>query len=85
MKIIKTKDFEKAFVKLPTEIRQLYYNQEKYFLLNWADARLHTKKLKSLKYAYSFRVTRRYRVLFYFQNQTTAILFDIDHRKDVYE
>lgn len=58
--------------------------QKKRFQENWRDPRLHVKKVRELEDAFSFRVTRRYRVLFYFQNQDTAVFFDVDHRKDVY-
>jgi len=42
------------------------------------------KKVKGLPDVFSFRITRRYRVLFYFQNINTAIFFEVDHRKYVY-
>ncbi len=84
MKIIKTDDFDRAFKKLPKEIQILYTTQVKRFKENWRDSRLHVKKVRSLPFAFSFRITRRYRVFFYFQNTETAILFDIDHRRDIY-
>ncbi|MBI2514680.1 hypothetical protein HYV91_00605 [Candidatus Wolfebacteria bacterium] len=84
MKIIRTDDFERAFQKLPKEIQRIYFLQEKRFGANWRDPRLHIKKVQELGYALSFRITRRYRTFFYFQNRETAIFFDIDHRKDIY-
>ena len=84
MEIIQTDDFEKSLNKLPKEIQRLYSAQEGLFQKNWLDPRLHIKKVKTLPYALSFRVTRNYRVLFYFQHTETAIFFDIDHRKDIY-
>lgn len=84
MEIIKTSDFTRAFKKLPKEIQRLYNVQEKRFKENWRDSRLHIKKIHSLPYALSFRITRRYRVFFYFQNTETAVFFEIDHRKDIY-
>ena len=85
MEIIKTKDFNKAFEKLPKEIQELYAEQEKRFEKDWREQRLHIKKVRSLKFALSFRITRRYRVFFYFQNTDKAIFFDVDHRKDAYK
>lgn len=82
MEIIKTDDFNQAFGKLPKEIQRLYFTQETRFKENWHDARLHIKKVRALLFVLSFRITRRYRVLFYFQNTETAIFFEIDHRKD---
>jgi len=84
MKIVKADDFTRAFDKLPKEIKRLYQTQEERFKENWRDPRLHIKKVKSLKYASSFRITRNYRVLFYFQNSETAIFFGVGHRKETY-
>lgn len=84
MEIIKTSDFEKLLAMLPADIQRLYSRQEYLFTQNWRDPRLHIKKVKSLDLSFSFRITRRYRVLFYFQTPNRAIFFDIDHRKDVY-
>lgn len=85
MKIIKTDDFNRIFKKLPKEIQRLYSTQENRFKKNWRDPRLHIKKIRILPFALSFRITRRYRVFFYFQNADTAIFFEIDHRKDIYK
>ena len=84
MEVVKTSDFNQAFKKLPKEIRQLYLTQENRFKGNWRDPRLHIKKVKTLTFAFSFRITRNYRVFFYFQNSLTVIFFDVDHRKDIY-
>lgn len=84
MEIIQTDDFERSLNKLPKEIQRLYFTQKSSFQKNWCDPRLHIKKVKILPHALSFRVTRNYRVLFYFQHAETAIFFDIDHRKDIY-
>ncbi|OQX52844.1 MAG: hypothetical protein B5M48_04605 [Candidatus Omnitrophica bacterium 4484_213] len=84
MEIIETSDFKRAFKKLPKDIQRLYDIQKKRFRENWWDSRLHIKKVRSLPYALSFRITRRYRVFFYFQNTETAIFFEIDHCKDIY-
>ena len=85
MKIIKTSDFERAFKKLPKDIQRIYITQEKRFRNNWRDSRLHIKKVRTLPFVLSFRITRRYRVFLYFQSLETAIFFEIDHRKDIYK
>lgn len=85
MEIIKTGDFNRAFGRLPKQIQQIYTKQEKIFRENWRDPRLHIKKVRLLPYALSFRVTRSYRVFFYFQEAEKAIFFEIDHRKDAYK
>ena len=85
MKIIRTEDFARSLLELPVEIQRLYSAQEKRFKENWRDPRLHIKKVRGLTGVFSFRVTRRYRVLFYFQNAESVIVFEIDHRKNVYD
>lgn len=84
MEVIRTDDFERTFRRLPRDIQRLYSLQERRFCENWRDPRLHARKVRTLRHAFSFRITRRYRVFFYFQNLETAIFFDVDHRKDVY-
>ena len=84
MNSIRTEDFDRELLKLPRSIQRLYAVQEDRFITNPRDPRLHTKKLQGLRDVISFRITRRYRVLFYFQDSETAIFFDVDHRKDVY-
>lgn len=84
MSIKKTGDFTKEFEKLSSQIRKLFQSQESIFKINWLDPRLHTKRVKELSGAYSFRITRRYRVLFYFRDDM-AVFFAIGHRKDIYE
>lgn len=84
MNIVKTSDFEKAYGKLQTNIQRLFLVQEKRFFINQRDPRLHIKKLRDLDGVFSFRITRQYRALFYFQNSTDMVFFDIDHRKDIY-
>lgn len=84
MIIIKTGDFERALDRLPKNAQRLFLTQANRFRTNPYDLRLHLKKVKTLNKAYSFRVTRNYRVFFYFQDNTTAVFFDIDHRKDIY-
>lgn len=83
MIIHKTDDFIKELEKLPSEIKKLYRKQEAIFIINWLDPRLYIKRVKELKGVYSFRITRRYRVLFYFRDKE-AILFNMGHRKDIY-
>jgi len=83
MTIHKTQDFIDNFGKLPSEIKKLYRKQETIFKADWLNSRLHIKRNKELKGVYSFRITRRYRVLFYFR-EGEAVFFSIGHRKDIY-
>lgn len=82
--IIETDDFKKKLGKLPKDATRLYDKQKGVFTSNWLDGRLHTKKLIGVP-GYSFRITRSYRVLFYFYDDKTVIFVDIGHRKDIYK
>ncbi len=84
MIIIETDDFKKKSVKLPKNSIKIYSKQKQIFLRNWMDPRLHTKKLVGSQ-DYSFRITRNYRVIFYFYKDETVIFANIGHRKDIYE
>lgn len=78
-------EFRKRFKKLPAEIQEAFQAQEEIFKVNWRDPRLHTKKLKGEPVAFSFRITRRYRVLFVFVGSEAAVFITIGHRKEVYD
>ena len=84
MRIIQTAEFERSLQKLPANIQRLCAAQTEHLLHDRRDARLHIKKLRGLAEVYSFRVTRSYRALFYFDRTGDIILFEIDDRKDVY-
>jgi addiction module RelE/StbE family toxin len=46
---------------------------------------LHSKKLSgNLNQSYSFRITRDWRVIFYFENPETIKLLKVGNRKDIY-
>ena len=83
MVIRKTDDFLQDVEELPAGIQKLLEKQEDIFRANWLDPRLHTKRMRELPGVYSFRITRRYRALFYWKGEE-AVLFSIGHRKDVY-
>ena len=84
MKILYVEEFRKRFKKLPREIQLLYRRQEARFRKNWRDPRLHVEKLADHPLPYSFRITRRYRVLFTFVEPETALFATIGHRREVY-
>jgi mRNA-degrading endonuclease RelE of RelBE toxin-antitoxin system len=83
MQVVRAESFEKALAALPSKIQQLCERQLELLSVNVHDSRLHVKLLKGDN-AHSFRVTRRYRALFYFNERDQLIVFDIDHRKDAY-
>lgn len=84
MRILYTTEFKKSFHKLPVGIKKIYQRQESYFLVDWKDHRLHSKKLKGEPITFSFRITLSYRVLFIFLPNEEVLFVSIDHRKDSY-
>ncbi|MEK7623964.1 MAG: hypothetical protein AAB408_04865 [Patescibacteria group bacterium] len=84
MRIVCDENFDKKLKKLPDIIQEFYQEQETIFRKNWRDPRLHTKKLTGHPLAFSFRITRQYRVLFSFIDSDTAFFTTIAHRRDVY-
>lgn len=84
MTILYADEFRKQFRRLPKDAQELYRKQERVFRANWRDPRLHTKKLTGHPLSFSFRATRRYRVLFSYINDNTVLFATIGHRKDAY-
>ncbi len=85
MRVLYSSGFRKEFSLLPIEIQELCKRQESIFRIDWRDSRLHAKKLKEHPIGHSFRITRRYRVLFIFVEEDVALFSSIGHRKDVYD
>ncbi len=84
MNIVYAEEFVKRLDKLSSEIQRLYRRQEARFRNNWRDPRLHIKKLKDHPFPFSFRITRRYRVLFTFVAVDTVLFATIGHRRGSY-
>jgi mRNA-degrading endonuclease RelE of RelBE toxin-antitoxin system len=84
MNIVYAEEFKKQFHKLPSPLQKQFKIQEKRFKADWRDPRLHCKKLKGSSTAFSFRVTRSWRVLFAFVDTETALFATIGHRRNVY-
>lgn len=84
MRIVYAEEFQKQFQKLPERVKKLYRRQELRFQKSWSDPRLQVKKLKDHPFPFSFRITRKYRVLFTFIDAETALFCTIGHRKDIY-
>ncbi len=85
MKVVYSEKFSKNFKDLPKNIQNLFRKQELLFKKNWRDPRLNTKKLVNRDFLFSFRITRKYRVLFIFMNTDTVLFTRIGHRKNIYE
>jgi mRNA-degrading endonuclease RelE of RelBE toxin-antitoxin system len=83
-KIIRSDAFLKEYAKLPEKIQALCDGQINRLTENTLSPQLQSKKLQGHPGVYSFRVTRRYRTLFFINKSQEVVLFTIAHRKDVY-
>ena len=73
MEIIITEEFEKYYRKLPHEIQQKAEKQTQLFKKNVLHPSLNTEKLEPKgKELWSFRVDRKYRILFRFNNKDSV-------------
>ncbi|MBI5135514.1 hypothetical protein HZA86_04770 [Candidatus Uhrbacteria bacterium] len=86
MTIEYSSNFVRSFRRLLIDIQRLAIEQERIFRLNPIDSRLHAKPLRGrLKGLWSFRVTRRYRVLYAWKAKNSALFYEIEHRRFVYQ
>ena len=81
--------YSRSFIKDTKNIPSIIINRladaVENLSINPFASKLHTKKLSGeLAGFFSFRITREWRVIFLFQNQTTIELISIGHRKDIY-
>jgi mRNA-degrading endonuclease RelE of RelBE toxin-antitoxin system len=85
MRIILGRDFLKSAKLLPANIQKKLANQFVLLETNPYHPLLHTKKLTGpLTGLLSFRITRDWRGIFYFQNPETIWIASVDNRKDIY-
>jgi len=84
MAVIRTDSFERSLEDLPSDVQQRAEEQITFLIADLRDPRLHVKKLrKPLDGVYSFRITRNYRALFYFNVENDVIVFDVDTDKPI--
>ncbi len=84
-RLLYAREFTKSFSRLPASVKKSYKELEKLLAQDHTHPRLHLKKLKGEKFVFSFRITREYRALFTFIDDTSILLLTIGHRKDVYK
>ena len=85
MQLILEESFLKSAKKLPDNLRTKLAKFVKLLETNPYHPFLHTKKLQgNLTGFYSFRVTRDWRVIFYFRGSRTIHVLEVDNRKDIY-
>ena len=76
--------FKKSLKKIPYDIIESTEEIIGIMSNNYNHSKLHTKKLQGNNILYSCRVTRDYRLLFYFE-KSIIIIHTLKHRKDVYK
>ena len=78
LKILKSRDFEKSFDKLPQNVQLLAIKKIVLFKMDLFYPSLKTHKLKGeLQNCHSFSVNRQYRVLFEFLSKRKVLFHDI--------
>ena len=83
--VVYSKQFLKEAAKLPTNIQKKLDALLAILAEDPFHTLLHSKPLSGdLSFAYSFRITRDWRVLFKLENERTIQLLKVKHRKDNY-
>ena len=78
MQITYTRNFQKAFKNLPSNIQDFAEDKEKLFRVNPFHSSLRTHKLMGKQKGYwSFSINYSYRILFKFTNNLTVEFLDI--------
>ena len=86
MRIIYSRAFIKSAKKLPLPIKKKLAPLLEGIVENPFAPNLHTKPLAGkLAGLYSLRITRDWRVVFYFKSKENIVLVDTSHRSDIYK
>lgn len=85
LRIFVTKNFERAFRKLPKSIQIKAEEKIQIFKRNIKHPSLNLEKLQpTRKNFWSFRIDKNYRVIFIFLEDKAVELRDARHHKDIY-
>ena len=85
MRLVYSEKFFNESKKLPEPIQNKLARLLEFLASNPFHPLLHTKKLSgNLNQSYSFRITRDWRVIFYFEDKETIKLLKVGNRKDIY-
>ena len=83
MNVAYAPQFPKMLERLPGNIQELFFKHQDIFKADWRDPRLHLKQMRGKPITFSFRITRSYRVFFYFRAPDEVTMYAIGHRKDI--
>ena len=86
MQVLVTREFEERLSELPPAIKRKFARQEKTFRNNPFHPSLHTEKLEPRGHqVWSFRIDRRYRVIFRFVDRAAVLLLTVGPHDWVYQ
>lgn len=83
--VLVTKEFENNYKELPTAIKAKVEKQEQLFRKNPFHPSLHTEKLEPKnRQVWSFRIDKKYRVIFNFIDNNKVVFVNIGHHGWIY-
>lgn len=86
MEVILERNFLKSAKRLPENVKLKLAKLVEIIAIDPHHPLLHTKKLSGELIGFlSFRITRDWRVIFYFDGAGMIHLLDVSHRKDIYQ
>tara|TARA_Y100000310_G_scaffold338721_1_gene429238 strand:+ start:2134 stop:2406 length:273 start_codon:yes stop_codon:yes gene_type:complete len=86
IEIFITKEFQKRYKDLPQDIKKKARKQEKLFRNNPFYPSLHTEKLiPKEKDIWSFRIDKKYRIIFHFKSKDEVIFMTVGDHDWVYK
>jgi len=85
LEIVITEEFEKRYQQLPKNIKRKAEKQEKIFRNNPFHPSLHTEKLMTKrKNIWSFRIDKKYRIIFRFLDKNRVVFLTVGPHDWVY-
>jgi len=86
MRMIFYRNFEKKFIRIPSEIRWKFKQRRNLFLESPFNPLLHNHPLTGdRKGEWSMNITGDWRVIYIWRDENTAIFLDIDTHSNLYE
>ncbi len=86
VEILVTEEFEKRYQELPIFVQKKAEKQERLFQQNPLHYSLHTEKLEpKSKQVWSFRIDRKYRILFRFINGNKVLFLTVGPHDWIYK
>lgn len=85
LQLFATEKYKKLYCNLSTEIKRKLCKQEKIFIQNPRHPSLNTEKITpKQKEIWTYRVDKRYRVAFRFENNDTVVLLVVGNHDWIY-